>query len=307
MLKKKTFWLACARAAAPALFFVLLLHLAFPNPLAVSAAGATIEVTSVVDVLADDGDCTLREAIQAANLDEAVGGCPAGAGADTIVLPAGVYTLSRAGTYEDANQTGDLDILAGLTILGAGQDITTVDGGQIDRVFHILLPGTRVQMEALSITGGAAPEEDELGGGGVLSWGNLTLTAMKFTANSGARGGGARNSEGYLLVNDSLFTQNDAFFEGGGLYSDGEMTVHNTLVTANTSPRGAGVSSDNRLYMTDVTLSANIAENGDGGGLYNDFDAWLDRVTFLDNQALHGGGIYNNQVLWLTNITFSGN
>jgi hypothetical protein len=35
------------------------------------------------------GGCSLINAITAANLDTATGGCPAGSGADTIVLPAG--------------------------------------------------------------------------------------------------------------------------------------------------------------------------------------------------------------------------
>ena len=35
------------------------------------------------------GSCTLVDAITAANTDTATGGCPAGNGADTIVLPAG--------------------------------------------------------------------------------------------------------------------------------------------------------------------------------------------------------------------------
>jgi hypothetical protein len=35
------------------------------------------------------GACTLVDAITAANTDTATGGCPAGSGADTILLPAG--------------------------------------------------------------------------------------------------------------------------------------------------------------------------------------------------------------------------
>ena len=38
--------------------------------------------------------CSLREAITAANDDAAFGGCSAGSGADTIFLPAGIYTLT---------------------------------------------------------------------------------------------------------------------------------------------------------------------------------------------------------------------
>ena len=64
---------------------------------------ATFMVTKTADT--NDGacnaDCSLREAITAAN---------ATPGADTITVPAGTYQLTLAnagGTNEDANATGD--------------------------------------------------------------------------------------------------------------------------------------------------------------------------------------------------------
>lgn len=51
-------------------------------------AASTITVNSTADTTADDGECTLREAITAANTDTASGvtggECIAGSGADTI-------------------------------------------------------------------------------------------------------------------------------------------------------------------------------------------------------------------------------
>ena len=82
---------------------------------ATPAQAATFTVTKTADTNDGtcDADCSLREAIGAAN---------AAAGADTITLPAGIYTLSIAGASENANATGDLDITADLNITGAGQD-----------------------------------------------------------------------------------------------------------------------------------------------------------------------------------------
>ncbi len=66
-------------------------------------AGTTILVNTLTDELNNDGDCALREAIRAANLDAAVDACAAGSGADTIVLQSGVtYTLTRAGADDTA-------------------------------------------------------------------------------------------------------------------------------------------------------------------------------------------------------------
>src|SRR3990170_5334510 len=75
-----------------------------------AAQATNIAVNTSTDELNADGDCSLREAIQAANTDTAVDACPAGSGADTITLPAGTYNLTMAGTGGDANATGDLDI-----------------------------------------------------------------------------------------------------------------------------------------------------------------------------------------------------
>src|SRR4051812_18168833 len=75
---------------------------------------AAITVNTESDTTADDGHCSLREAITAANSDAASGGalgeCAAGAGDDTITLPAGLYALSIPGANEDGNASGDLDI-----------------------------------------------------------------------------------------------------------------------------------------------------------------------------------------------------
>ena len=68
------------------------------------AHAAVITVTTTTDELNADGDCSLREAITAANNDAAVDACVAGSGADTIEIPAGLYTLNKVGAGDDANQ-----------------------------------------------------------------------------------------------------------------------------------------------------------------------------------------------------------
>src|SRR6266542_4506671 len=74
---------------------------------------ATLHVTKTVDTAdgACEADCSLREAIIAAN---------AAGATSTIVLPAGTYILTIAGTGEDAAAKGDLDVTGTLTITGAG-------------------------------------------------------------------------------------------------------------------------------------------------------------------------------------------
>jgi CSLREA domain-containing protein len=185
------------------------------------AQAATIEVNTLSDVIGNDGACSLREAVIAANTNTAsgdlVGECAAGAaGLDEIIVPAGTYSLSiapesaipvavdpttwRVGEYTvtwqaasyvvtvDPDATvGDLDVTESVSIVGAGRDLTIIDGGWTaepwdvmsgtfdpktdpveitpgfgDRVFHVvsgpLGPGEAavidVQMAGLTIRGG---------------------------------------------------------------------------------------------------------------------------------------------------------
>src|SRR5690242_6158924 len=94
------------------------------------------------------GHCSLRAAMQESN---ALGG------EDTIVLDAGTYTLTRAGSDEDASVSGDLDVDDDLVLQGAGADATTIDGGALDRVLDIC-PATsarHVRVEGLTLRNGA--------------------------------------------------------------------------------------------------------------------------------------------------------
>src|SRR5215469_6250819 len=82
---------------------------------------STFRVNTTLDTVAVDlkrgkdaaGHVSLRSAIQAAD---------ARGGSNTIILPAGTFTLTIAGAGEDAGATGDLDITGNLTIKGNGSN-----------------------------------------------------------------------------------------------------------------------------------------------------------------------------------------
>ena len=125
-----------------------------------------------------DSVISLREAITAANSDAGVD--------DTIILPAGTYTLTIGGVGEGAAATGDLDILDNLTIVGAGADKTIIDAsGLNDRVFEVLA-GKTFDISGVTITGGnnfatGGP------GGATLNAGTLVVTDSTLARNT-ARG-----------------------------------------------------------------------------------------------------------------------
>ena len=105
-------------------------------------AAGTITVNNITDLLADDGQCSLREAVIAANTDTATGGCPAGNGADVIVFDSAlstpaVFTLTLTGANEDNAETGDLDLTDILTIQGGNANQIIIDGNGTDRIFDI--------------------------------------------------------------------------------------------------------------------------------------------------------------------------
>jgi CSLREA domain-containing protein len=88
-------------------------------PLAVEAA--VINVNTTNDELNGDGDCSLREAIEASNRDATVSGCTAGSGINDIInVPAGNYVLSLP---------GGLRVTESAFIRGAGAGGTIIDGG----------------------------------------------------------------------------------------------------------------------------------------------------------------------------------
>src|SRR2546421_4431211 len=167
---------ACGRRAVSLAAVVCAFSLAMLFGLAQASAGATtIAVNTANDELAVDGNCSLREAISAANADAGVDGCPAGSGADTIVVPAGTYALSIAGAGEDANVSGDLDITSDLTIGGAGRAATIIDGAGLDRVVDVdpALAGVSVEISGVTIRRGLAPGALAAFGGGVQNAGTL--------------------------------------------------------------------------------------------------------------------------------------
>jgi CSLREA domain-containing protein len=117
----------------PLLGLILLLSLV-SLPVSVVQA-ASISVNTTTDEVNADGDCSLREAIIAANTNAAVDGCPAGSVVETdaIILPAGTYDLTLAGLNENNAQTGDLDLKSSLIITGAGRTNTIINANGLDR------------------------------------------------------------------------------------------------------------------------------------------------------------------------------
>mgnify|MGYP001107557679 CR=1 FL=1 len=267
---------------------------------AAPASTPPIYVNTTQDELNVDGDCSLREAVRAANTDTQVDACRAGFGSDTIILPAGTYTLTVAGTNEDNALTGDLDITNSLTIIGMGTQDTQIDGNHIDRILDVFAPAV-LQLYQLTLINGSAPATGLYGGGAILnrSSGTLDLNQISLRENSSQSVGGAIDNSGsarltYVTLDANLASSEESLYvAGGAIYNGGSLIVYNSLFFNNTASNpdgidyGGGLFNDNTATLLNVTFSQNSAEWG-GGIFHNGDEANLYNVTFTDNStAIH--------------------
>jgi CSLREA domain-containing protein len=217
---------------------ILTLMLALlPGTGTVHAANLTVNTTT--DELNSDGDCSMREAIQAANTDTAVDACPAGSGADIITVPAGTYTLTLSHLFIRTN----------MTINGSGMGSTIIE--QLNPSFRVIDIGNGnppvgpvpvVSISRLTVKGGHAisPSNSEafpfhIHGAGIHNHGILTLTNVTITGNVAQPdgGGGLWNANTATIVNTTIADNSAPAGLGGGL-GGAPLALTNTIVANNT-------------------------------------------------------------------------
>jgi CSLREA domain-containing protein len=255
----------------------------------VPAAGpaAVFTVTSTADLAdtavgngvcaASGGACTLRAAVQEANV---------ASGADTIQVPAGTFVLTGA-SGEDLAASGDLDVTKSLTIEGAGQGVTILDGNDGDRILHV------ASFTAMDFT-----------------LRDVTLTRGLVTADPG---GALRiSTPGPALVERVTITDSHVLGStsaaiGGAITSiGGALTVRECTLEGNSADSGGALFENGNLLVEDSTIAGNIARAGSFAILYG--STTVRRSTIVGNEAT------GNMTIWadagthlIENSTFSGN
>lgn len=213
-----------------------------------------------------DADCSLREAVSAAN-----------ANPGAVLVPSGTYTLTIPGAGEDLNATGDIDILA--VISWYMESVTTfVDGNGIERPLQID-PATTNRVTA-HIAGGTLRNGNVSGdGGGIL------LAAPN----------------DYLVLENVVISNNVATGNGAGLRSASRVTILNSTISGNSAGgSGGGLSfsggADTTVEVKSSTISANQANSlssGGGGGIHSTSRLRLENSTVSGNGAwFSGGGVF---------------
>lgn len=279
-------WRRFASVAVFVVFPILLGALCITISRPVSAQ-TTIIVTTTADELDVDGNCSLREAIEAANQDIAVDACIGGSGNDIISVPAGIYTITLANASDDTNEAGDYDITSNLSVLGSGVSATEISGGAIDRIIHVH-PGATVRITGLALRDGAAGIGGP--GGAVLNEGALSLDACSISMSISGSGQDCSNTTGSCQPNAG---------NGGGVYNSGVLTITNSQIRYNNTGKGG-----NGRFGTPGPSYPR--PDGSGGGVYNAGVLVLTSSEVEANQGYRGGGIYNEgQTIIIATVVFS--
>lgn len=213
-----------------------------------TASAQTYTVTRTDDPIpgpCEPGDCSLREALTAANATTAVD--------DLIVLSASAapYLIQ----YEELS----LPINDEVEIRGAGADKTVVKGDGKEIVFTI--GSFKTTLVGLTITGGK---------GAIQNNGALTIRGVGIEGNEREDLAGGISSGGPVTIESSFlgFNHTDTA-TGGAIHSNGAVTIVNSTVAHNSSEQGPAAIGVNSLLTirssavvsnsTEATTSAGVA------------------------------------------------
>ncbi|HSJ95886.1 MAG TPA: CSLREA domain-containing protein [Myxococcota bacterium] len=269
-----------------------------------------------------DEDCSLREAILAANqLQDAT---------NRIDLAPGTYRLSiprdsgRFGNALGSGADGNLVVTRTLTIAGAGRDTTILDArpspeaAGVDRVLGVSNTGN-LTISGVTITGGRTVEFGQ-GAGVLVLGGALQISDCRVSDNVAASAGGGialggagANPPASATITRCEIVENVAGFgsptggQGGGLLNiQATMTVVESTIRDNTALLSTGggmmnIDTQNRpspaaeLTVLRSTIVGNLAGDPDGqspaegvgGGIYNSGGLLrLTNSTVTENEAV---------------------
>jgi CSLREA domain-containing protein len=243
------------------------------------------------------GACSLRAAVQEAN---------AAPGSAVIFLDgAASYSLSLAGSGEDAGLTGDIDVTSKVKIRARGAKL---DLGELDRAFDVSSDGN-LRVEKLHVRNGSPADTES--GGAYRNLGRLELVKGSVwysdVSGAGASGGAVFNS-GWFKATGTLLKKNTATRAGGAIEALGGHTMlirvrMDDNVTGPTPGNGGGLhlTGEGRVVVRNSIVTDNLA-SAEGGGLWNSAtgtmvvrDSYIARNRAAGTEADQGGGgVFND-------------
>ena len=242
-------------------------HDVAPDPLAPVSHSLNVnsDGTWMVNSLADPGDgtcsnseCTLREAIAAAQSGERV-------------------TFKNNLSGRIALAAGRLIVDKSLTIEARDPSQIVVDGQGATTVFAVGVgtTGVLVNLINLTITGGGGQPGS---GVQVFSGSTLNVIGSVVTGNNAVgNGGGIHASNATVRVARSTIAANTATSQGGGIFvADENLTVSRSTISGNTASSGGGIflecggaasCATNGMTIRSSTITQNDTQIGGGGGI----------------------------------------
>ena len=242
------------------------------SPTAVPPTSTAVPSTSI----AVNASCNLRDAINSANTDTAVGGCVAGSlDRDVIVLT------------QDITASNALPVINSTLRIEGGRHLITVDRNI--RPFEIAENGN-AEIVNLQITraDGLSRRWDSGGFIKVNRGGTLTVSGSSFTKGAAANGGAIQNY-GTATIKGSYFGGNSASNTGGALKNiDASATIINTTFAENTARLGGSLGNgySSTLTLTNVTIFASSSSDGWGTALWDDL--YRGAKSYMQNSIIAG-------------------
>ena len=269
-----------------------------------SASATVITVTTTADEINADGDCSLREAFAAANLNTTRDACPAGSntqGDEIVLAKDAVYSLTIpndeqqgfAGSLVVNNNTATADLKVSVT--GTGTAIISQDAVPDTRVI-VVKTGAHLDLEDVTIEGGRVSGTGFDNGGGILvvTSSQLALLRCTMTGNFAGQSGGAIRNQGTLIVEDSAFDHNVTDGAGGAISnaSNTSTLVKGSFFSENESRNqfggGGAIESSDQISITESSFVNNRAKSL--GGAISHFDdvagqSSISQTCFVGNDA----------------------
>jgi CSLREA domain-containing protein len=219
-----------------------------------TAAKATSYTVTTTSDTSSSGQCTLRDAINAANDSVTAGSScsTAGSGTDTISFESGLTPLTiTLGSSLPAIVSGETLTIQGPTTTPG----ITVDGASMYQVMSVN-SGAALNIDELTIAHGNSDE-----GGRILNSGRLAVTNSTFSGNSAGGMGGAIENQNKATITGSVFSGNQAVGAGGSIDSQTDsLTVTNSSFSRGGADDGGAVFGSGTF--TNTTFSKNNATVG---------------------------------------------
>ncbi|MFI6026615.1 hypothetical protein [Amycolatopsis magusensis] len=229
----------------------------------VLAAGSAVLLPLTAQARAESVACTEAALVTAVTAADAAGG-------GTVTLTPGcTYTLTAAHGDDGVHGQAGLPVITTpITFEGNANTITRAPAAAAFRIAQVA-PTGGITLKAVTVSNGHAATAGQDDGGGILSFGSVTLTGSALSGNTANGQGGALHSTG----------------------TPAAATFTSSTVNGNTAGQGGGIASLNgTLTLTSSVVNSNAATVNPGGIYYLAGSATLNTSTVTANTATNCTG-----------------